>query len=337
MAHPNVFEPAFDEDVTRYEEHGFRCRRSRLGYQAGCERLGVSLWEIEPGSEGVEHYHFGNEELLIVLSGRPSLRTPAGWRELAEGEVAAFPRGPDGAHAVGNHTQDAARVLFFSEMRGPDLVVYPELGMIASVEKMSSPERGGMAVWTRLEGAIELHDPAPPNPASNPAVAADRANALAPDFDTEQSLPGFSWRAARLAAQAGAKRLGASLYELPPEQTGFPYHAHLANEEMLVVVRGRPSLRTPDGWRPLGEGEVVSFPTGEKGAHQVTNRSEEPARFLMVSEMRAPDVVLYPDSEKVGARGSAPGSGGSGLRMTFRSRDAVDYWEGEDPPSENGK
>jgi|SRR5215211_4091502 len=332
MARPNVFDPVFDEDVTRYEEQGFRCRRGRLGYQAGCERLGVSLWELEPGSEGVLHYHFGNEELLIALNGRPSLRTPAGWRELAEGEVAAFPRGPDGAHAIGNHSDRTIRTLLFSEMRGPDLVVYPDLGTIGAVERMSSPEQGGMAAWVRLEGAVELHDPDEPEPGSSPAAVAARANALEARFDAEQDRPGFSWRAARLAAQAGSRRLGGSLYELPPGETAFPYHAHLGNEEMLVVLRGAPSLRTPRGSQTLAEGDVVAFLVGERGAHQVTGRAAEPIRFLMISEMRAPDVVLYPDSEKLGARGSAPGSAGGGLRMNFRTADSVDYWEGEDPP-----
>jgi uncharacterized cupin superfamily protein len=158
------------------------------------------------------------------------------------------------------------------------------------------------------------------------------ANIFDPDLDVEQDRPGFSWRAARIAPLAGAERLGASLYELPPGQTAFPYHAHLANEELLIVLRGSPSLRTPRGSRMLAEGEVVSFPVGDRGAHQVTNRSAESVRFLIVSEMRAPDIVLYPDSEKVGARGSAPGSNGGGLRMNFRARSAVDYWDGESPP-----
>ena len=113
---PNVFGPVFDEEVIRYANYEFRARRSRLGYQAGCERLGLSLWGVEPGSQGIFHYHFANEELLAVLSGKPTLRTPAGSRELSEGEVAAFPRGPHGAHAIANHGEETARMLFYSEM-----------------------------------------------------------------------------------------------------------------------------------------------------------------------------------------------------------------------------
>ena len=158
-----------------------------------------------------------------------------------------------------------------------------------------------------------------------------RASVLHPDFDSADDLPGFAGRWARVARQAGAERLGASLYELPAGQAICPYHFELTNEEMLVVLEGRPSVRTPEGWRDLARGDVVAFPRGEAGAHQVANRSEGPARVLMVSEMADVDVTIYPDSEKVGVFDS------SGRRQLFREPDAVDYWEGESPPAAKGE
>jgi uncharacterized cupin superfamily protein len=157
-------------------------------------------------------------------------------------------------------------------------------------------------------------------------------NVYEPEFDAEQDEPGFRWRRARLGRQAGAERLGASLIELTPGEAAFPFHFHFGNEELLVVVEGHPSLRTPDGWRKLEPGEVVAFPTGERGAHQVANRSDEPARILTVSEMAAPDVIVMPDSGKVQARENAPGAPDPGLWQIFRSADSVDYLEGEEPP-----
>jgi uncharacterized cupin superfamily protein len=75
---------------------------------------------------------------------------------------------------------------------------------------------------------------------------------------------------------------------------------------------------------------VVAFPTGESGAHQLINRGGSPTRLLIVSEMNGPDVVVYPDSGKVAAREQPPGSRESGLHLTFREVDAVDYFEGEE-------
>ena len=157
-------------------------------------------------------------------------------------------------------------------------------------------------------------------------------NLYEPDFDAEQDRPGFRWRRARLGRQAGLEHLGLSLLEIQPGEATFPYHFHFGNEELLIVVEGRPSLRTPAGWRDLEAGEVVGFPRGEKGAHQVVNRSDEPARVALVSEMVGPDVVVMPDSGKVQARENAPGARDPGLWEIFRSEDAVEYLEGEEPP-----
>jgi uncharacterized cupin superfamily protein len=158
-------------------------------------------------------------------------------------------------------------------------------------------------------------------------------NVFEPEWDDVEDREGFRSRQAQVGRQAGAENLGASVYELSPGETTFPYHWHAANEEMLIVLRGSVALRGPEGWRDVGEGEVVAFPRGERGVHQLSNRSEETVRFLVISEMRYPEVVVYPDSEKVGARERAPGTRPrSGLRLNFRAEDAVDYWEGEEPP-----
>jgi uncharacterized cupin superfamily protein len=151
-------------------------------------------------------------------------------------------------------------------------------------------------------------------------------------LDEGSEREGFRHRGESVGLKAGSERLGASIYELPPGEATCPYHYHLANEELLIVLAGCPHLRSPEGWRQLAEGEVVAFPVGEGGAHQLVNRSDDPVRILMVSEMRSPEIAVYPDAKKVGAREHAPGTGREGLRLNFRSTDAVDYWEGEVPP-----
>lgn len=160
------------------------------------------------------------------------------------------------------------------------------------------------------------------------------ANLFDPDFEESSERAGFAWRRAALGRQAGAERLGASLFALPPGEVAFPMHYHLGNEEMLIVVAGSPSLRTPDGERVLAPGEVVSFPRGEAGAHQVLNRSEQEVRVLLVSEMNAPEIVVRPESGKLSAFGRPPGGRGEGMHQVFHQGDATDLWEGEGPPPE---
>jgi uncharacterized cupin superfamily protein len=155
-------------------------------------------------------------------------------------------------------------------------------------------------------------------------------NVYEPVFDEPREHPGFRCLRARLGRQAGSERLGLSLWELPGGEAAYPYHHHLVEEELVVVLDGRPSLRTPDGWRDLEEGEVVAFPRGERGGHQLVNRTAERVRFLAVSTSGEPDIVIYPDSGKLGAYQRSPD--GAGLRKMFRLADAVDYFDGEQPP-----
>src|SRR5687767_7136195 len=106
------------------------------------------------------------------------------------------------------------------------------------------------------------------------------ANVYEPEWDVEQDRAPFVWKRARLGKQAGAERLGASLFELPPGGSTFPLHLHHANEELLVVLAGRPTLRGADAERQLAPGEVVACPVGRDGAHRIDNRGEEPVRVL---------------------------------------------------------
>jgi uncharacterized cupin superfamily protein len=155
-------------------------------------------------------------------------------------------------------------------------------------------------------------------------------NIYHPDFDEDRDRDGFRSLRARLGRQAGTRDLGASLWEIPPGEAAYPYHFHLAEEELVIVLSGSLRLRTPEGWRPLEEGDVVAFGVGEVGAHQIVNDGASPARMFALSTQR-PDIVVYPDSRKLGAFERRPEGGG--LHELFRLDDAVDYWEGENPPA----
>jgi uncharacterized cupin superfamily protein len=157
------------------------------------------------------------------------------------------------------------------------------------------------------------------------------ANLNDPVFDEPREHPGFCCRRARLSRQAGSERLGLSLWELPPGEAAYPYHYHLAEEELLVVLDGQPSLRGPDGWRELREGDVVPLLRGEQGAHQLVNRTEALVRFLAFSTNGEPDIVIRPDSNTLGAYERL--ADGGGMRAVFRRAETVDYYEGEQPPS----
>ncbi|MDX6685159.1 MAG: hypothetical protein QOF86_1287 [Baekduia sp.] len=152
-------------------------------------------------------------------------------------------------------------------------------------------------------------------------------NIYDPDFDEpRRTVDGFHALRARLGHQLGTERVGLSQWEVGPGQAAYPYHFHLAEEEVLVVLDGRPALRTPAGWRRLERGEVVRFAPGEDGAHQLANDTEETVRLLAISTHGQPDIVLYPDEGKVGP--AERRSDGSGFKQYYNLKDAVPYHHG---------
>ena len=120
-------------------------------------------------------------------------------------------------------------------------------------------------------------------------------NVFEPAWDAEYPAPPFCLRASRVAARAGARQLGATLYEIEPGGRISPVHIHYANEELLVVLAGRPQLLLPDNARTLEPGAVVAFRAGLEGAHAVANTDDatEPARVMIISTMRYPDVAEH--------------------------------------------
>ena len=104
---------------------------------------------------------------------------------------------------------------------------------------------------------------------------------------------------ARRVVRAPGGSLGASLWELQPGAAQFVYHFHRGTEELLVVLRGAPTVRMHDGDRGLAEGDVVPFPRGPEGGHQIRNDGDSPARVLIVSASADPDVAEYPDTGKL--------------------------------------
>jgi uncharacterized cupin superfamily protein len=145
------------------------------------------------------------------------------------------------------------------------------------------------------------------------------------EWDETRERDGWRMREAWIGHRIGGELIGASMCELEPGNKLWPYHTHHANEEWVIVLRGEPTLRTHEGEHVLKVGDVVCFPRGKEGAHQIINRTDSPVRVVMLSSMIRPDLVEYLDTGKIGARSVA------GDRIVLaRPGPELDYWEGED-------
>jgi uncharacterized cupin superfamily protein len=129
----------------------------------------------------------------------------------------------------------------------------------------------------------------------------DRVNIASPEFEYDPEDPdGFRAGMFRPGPGLGAEATGMSVYELPPGQAICPYHYEYAEEEWLLVLEGRPTLRRPDGGEQLEPWDVAFFTPGPDGAHGVRNETGETVRVLMFSDIRTPAASVYPDSDKIG-------------------------------------
>ena len=152
-----------------------------------------------------------------------------------------------------------------------------------------------------------------------------RVNIAAPEFRHFPDFPeGFRPGIARLGALMGANATGASVYELPAGQAIGPYHYENPEEEWLLVLDGRPTLRHPGGEEELEPWDVVFFPPGPDGAHMVRNDTDSTARVLMFSNTSKVAASVYPDSGKI-----AIWTGNDADDLIVKRTSGVGYWDGE--------
>ena len=146
-----------------------------------------------------------------------------------------------------------------------------------------------------------------------------------PAFTYDPADPeGFRAGMFRVGSEVGAERTGASVYELPPGEAVCPYHYEYGEEEWVLVLEGRPTVRTPEGSEQLEPFEMAFFPRGPAGAHQVRNDTDSPVRVVMFSEVVYPTATAYPDSGKVGVY-----TGDKAEDLIALRSGAVDYFHGE--------
>lgn len=140
----------------------------------------------------------------------------------------------------------------------------------------------------------------------------------------------FGGQRQRVGPRIGAQKLGYSFFIVPPGKAAFPYHTHTGNEEMVYIIDGEGVLRFGGEDFAVTAGSVVACPPGGDYAHQLINTGRVELRYLVVSTMAYPDLSEYPDSNKVGAYGTAAVGPQVGFRAIYRRDQNVNYYDGED-------
>jgi len=100
---------------------------AEVGRLLGAEKLGYSVARLQRGDHYCpNHWHTAEEELFVVLSGTPSLRTPHGTFALRPSDIIAFPTNAGGAHRLFNDADAEAVVLLVASTNPGDVCFYPD-------------------------------------------------------------------------------------------------------------------------------------------------------------------------------------------------------------------
>jgi uncharacterized cupin superfamily protein len=267
----NLHTVALDDPL---DEAGFRHDATSLGERLGARRIGAGVYAAVPGVPiWPYHYHHGIEEWLYVVAGAPVLREPAGQRTLAPGDLVCFPSGHRGAHTVSG---PGRFVIFDAEHHGPGayVSVYPDS------DKVSGPS--GILLRSSAVGYWHGEGDVPPGP---PEVR--REPASGPPLPVVNVAD---------AATLGGERLAATFVTLAPGEAAGTYHYVVGREQWLLVLAGAATVRRPHGDERLEPGDVVCFPEGPAGAHELRNEGDAVVRALRLSTAGLPANVCYPDS-----------------------------------------
>ncbi len=152
-----------------------------------------------------------------------------------------------------------------------------------------------------------------------------RVSIADPTFEYDSADPeGFKAGMFRIGPSVEATGTGSTVYELPPGETLCPYHYEYGEEEWLLVLQGRPTVRHPEGTDQLDQWDLVFFPSGPAGAHRVQNDTDETVRVLMYSNITHPGATVYPDSDKIGIW-----TGNRADDLMVKRTSGVEYYEGE--------
>ena len=147
------------------------------------------------------------------------------------------------------------------------------------------------------------------------------------EFEPDTSVgPNYQYALApaALSSKMGAKKLGWNVSVIAGRQFSCPYHFHLLEEELFLVLEGKAILRQAGQYREVAKGDLIFFAASPKGVHQFYNHTDQPFKTLALSNLEPFDICEYPDSSKINVRK---------LKKIYQAGSEVTYLKDEENPA----
>lgn len=141
--------------------------------------------------------------------------------------------------------------------------------------------------------------------------------------ELQSDLTPYSWLSSpRLSEVGKSKDLFFNMRKLDSGKYSYPYHFHHNAEEVLLILEGSATLRTPNGLDIVNKGDILFFEIGETSAHQLFNHTTEPCVYFDLRTNNGFDVAEFPDTNKVVFGPTAV--------EIFEKGKEVDYFKGDE-------
>lgn len=301
------------------------------GPSFGGHPFDLQIRHVAPGTAVCPfHLHLAQWELFVVRSGVGTVRDGAERHLIKPGEVFFHP--PGVPHQLINTGKVDLEVLIVADHPPLDACFYPDSN------KWALHPPGKLFRMTEV-GYFDGEEPIVDEPLYQP----DESDAIPPAVPFAQrkihpdSLLWEPWASPKgkfkgtskeLSLALGALRntpvgLGGhpfdlELNKLAPGECGCPYHSHVAQTELFLILEGTGTVRARGDTFTVRTDDVILHPPSEP--HQLTNEGETDLVFLLVADNPLVDIYHYPDSDKWGHR--TP-------RKFFRATD-TGYWGDEE-------
>lgn len=101
----------------------------------------------------------------------------------------------------------------------------------------------------------------------------------------------------KLGDHFSLSNFGVNLTELAPGSVSALLHHHSKQDEFIYILQGTPTLVLGKQEYALKPGDCMGFKAGSGNAHQLVNRSGEPAIYLEIGDRSEGDEVEYPNDD----------------------------------------
>lgn len=290
----------------------------RIGQAGGLTQFGVNIVILAPGARSsLRHWHRAEDELVMVTRGICTLVQDGGCAVMHPGDVACFSAGVADGHCLVNQTDTEARFLVIGTKAAAEKATYSDVDLVVTID-------GNGAIFARKDGRPYAETPQdaalPPLPPLGHPRGLLNPPAWVTDNPTHPILgPGPGpYRYQLLSDPGGLTQFGAFLEELPPGSSSGHRHWHEAEDEMILMLSGQVVL-VEETETTLTASDAAAWPAGHPVGHRLDNRSDAPARYLVIGTRSQHDRIHYTDHDLVTEK--------DGPQRRYLHRDGTPYGE----------